>query len=299
MATPKAAAVESRLASTPIAAISGAWKAISNSRKPSARMTPIASGVFAVSADSRSWFSAAGPPRRAAGGRSWRRRSIVTPVSVVEGPLARHSLDQNQAGGAPSRRGDRNDARVGREGGCGGGGLGCRCRHLQGPRRAGSEGGADLAIADPRGIALRHDLDRGHARLQAGQRQCQADQHDQGEATVEEWPAPESLAPGGEAGGAMLAAVGPGERQPVDPRPEFGQHGRQQGQRRGEHEDHRDHDSQRDRAEGRARHQHHRRERDQDGQGRRRGPPCRRCPSSRLLPRRALAAGRRERRGSA
>ena len=44
---------------------SGACSATSRSRKPSASTTPITSGVFAASACSRSWFSAAAPPTSA------------------------------------------------------------------------------------------------------------------------------------------------------------------------------------------------------------------------------------------
>ena len=45
------------------------------------------SGVFAAKALSRSWFSADGPPTRAAAGSSSRRRSIVAPLASVEGPV--------------------------------------------------------------------------------------------------------------------------------------------------------------------------------------------------------------------
>jgi hypothetical protein len=46
LATPNAAPVASRLVSTPTAASSGAWSAISSSRKPSASTTPMTRGVF-------------------------------------------------------------------------------------------------------------------------------------------------------------------------------------------------------------------------------------------------------------
>ena len=67
-AIPKAAPVASRLVTTPIAAASGAWKASSSSRKPRPGRPRSPRGVFAASAASRSWFSAAGPPIRAARG---------------------------------------------------------------------------------------------------------------------------------------------------------------------------------------------------------------------------------------
>jgi hypothetical protein len=64
----------------------------------------------------------------------------------------------------------------------------------------------------------------------------------------------------------MLGRVRPGERRPVDPRAELGQHRGQQGEGRGEDEEDRDHDPERDRAEGRAGDEHHRRQRDDHGQ---------------------------------
>ena len=164
LATPKAAPVESRLARTPMAAISGAWKAISSSRKPSrgSRRSPAASS-----------------PRVRLRGRGSR-------------PPGRRGVRRGQRGPQPVDRCARRRASRGRRSGPlrsgpgrrapGAGGVtaaipgsaparsrcarrfGLRRRHLQRARRAGAEGGADLLVADPRGVALGHDLDRGHAR---------------------------------------------------------------------------------------------------------------------------------------
>ena len=96
-ATPNAAPVASRFVRTPRAAITGARRATSRSRNPSASTTPITSGVFAASACSRSWFSATVPPTRAPAGRSARSRSIVAPTAGLEGSRRRDRLDQGEA----------------------------------------------------------------------------------------------------------------------------------------------------------------------------------------------------------
>ena len=292
----------SRLVSTPIAAIRGAWKAISRSRKPRASMTPIASGAFVVSAASRSWFSAAGPPTRAPAGSSARSRSTVSPRAEVEGPR-RGSLRSGRASppglpapAAPPRsriraqhapRPARGTRRVGEV-------------HLQRARRPGAEGRRHLFVAEAGVVAVRHDLDRRHSGPQPERRSGEQRAAATSAAPPKSSGRRQSRSPQrAKRGRAVVAAVRPGQAQPVDPRAELGQHRRQQGQRRRQHEEDRDHDPERDRAEGGAGDEQDGRERDQHGQRRRRGPPCRRCPSSRRRRRPGRGSGRRGRCGSA
>ncbi len=74
----------SRFVTTPSAAISGAWRATSSSRKPSASTTPITSGVFAASAalevvvlGGRAADQCAGGKGRRAAGRSCRPKPAL------------------------------------------------------------------------------------------------------------------------------------------------------------------------------------------------------------------------------
>ena len=134
---------------------------------------------------------------------------------------------------------------------------------LQGARGAGAERLLHLRVADPRGVLLRHDLDRRHPRLQPEDRQGEEDEHERRRGAVEVGVAPEPLAPAGERGRPVLARVHPLQRERVDPRAELGEHRGEQRQRRREDEEDADHDPEGHRAERGARHEHHRGERDQ------------------------------------
>ena len=245
----------SRLASTPIAAISGAWKATSSSRKPRARTTPITSGVFAASA-------ARGRSSRPPGPRSARRRAARRGAARPSSPSA----------GLEDGDGNRRDQRHPSAPGCAGPTAAMpasarapprprrprrRGDHLEGARRAVSERGLDPLVALARGIALGHDLDRGHPVSRRRTGSASPTSSDEGDAAEQERTAPQPLAPAREPGRAVLAAVDPRKRQPVDAGAELRQHRRQQRQRCRKHEDHRDHDPQRHPAEGGARNQHH------------------------------------------
>ena len=158
----------SRLVRTPSAAISGACRATSRSRKPSASTTPITSGVFAR--------------ERAARGRGSRRRRRRR---------ARRRAAPRGAGRSCGRRPRSRGRRSGSPGssaspprpGCGGvtramPGSCVRRRptaaasprgrdDLERAGGAGAEGLLHLRVADARGVAGRDDLDRRHAGLQA------------------------------------------------------------------------------------------------------------------------------------
>ena len=182
----------------------------------------------------------------------------------ARGVGVRDRLDQREAVGCPAGRARRGRCR-GRAWRRPTTAAASRCGRddLERAGRADAEGLLHLRVADPRAVVGRDDLDRGHPRLQPddGKREQHEDQRRGG--AVEVRVAPEPLAPAGEARGAVLAGVHPAERERVDPRAELREHGGQQRQRRGEHEDDAEHDPERHRAEGRARDEHHRRERDQ------------------------------------
>ena len=177
-------------------------------------------------------------------------------------------LDQRQAAATGLGRQGTGDARISSHRGYR---LVCRCCRgddLEHARRAFSEARLDLLVALPRVIAGRHDVDRWHLRAQREHGDGQGQQRYEREAAEEVRPAPEALAPPGEARRALLAAAHPGKRKAVDPGAELRQHRGQQRQRGRQNEEDRDDDAQGGRAERWARHQHHRRERDQDGESR-------------------------------
>ena len=220
-------------------------------------MTPIASGVFADRAASRSRFSAPAPPRSAG-----RRQLGAQPVDRAgEGGARRPGdgdrFDHLDASGADLGRQRGRDSAVRPQRCLDGTGLPRGRDHLKRARSAGAEGGRHLPVADSGVIAAGHDLDRGHAGSQVEDRQGEQDEGDQGQAAEDERPAPEQLAPAGEAGRAVLTAVRPGQGEPVDLRAELCQHGGEQCQRRRQHEEDGDDDPECHRAKGGAGDEHH------------------------------------------
>ena len=205
------------------------------------------------------------PSRRRAA--SERRRSIAVPSCLEDGSTFGIAWSRTtspdapgcggvtwaMAGSAASRRAH---AR----------GVGGRGDDLERARGAEAEALLDELVALAAGVALGDDLDRRHAGVQRehGDRE-RAEDGDGGDAQRPRMP-PEPLAPGGEAGAAMLAVVDPGQRELVDLGAELAEHGGQQRQRRGQDEDDREHDPDGHRAEGGAVDEHHRGQRDQHGQ---------------------------------
>ena len=227
------------------------------------------SGVLALSAASRSWFSATEPPTSAPCGQACSRsRSMVAPTALSDGSCFGTTWTMT----VPARPGigghHLGDARVGLGGRGDPHGVGLRGDDLQRAGRAFAEGFLHLGVGGAGAVALGHDLDRRHAGLQAEDGDAQRDEEHDGHGAVGDGAAPEALGPGGEARRAVLTRVHPRQRELVHPRAELGQDGRQQGERRREDEDDREHDAERHRPERGRRHEHHRRERDEHGQRR-------------------------------
>ena len=133
-----------------------------------------------------------------------------------------------------------------------------RCDDLERAGRADAEGLLYLGVADARAVGGWDDLDRGHAGLEAEDRQGEQNQDDRGGGAVDVRFAPEAFAPGCEACGAVLAGMHPARRERVHLRAEPAQYHGEQRHRCGEHEGDAEHDPERHRAEGGAGDEHHR-----------------------------------------
>ena len=198
-ATPNAAPTASRLVTTPTAARMGACSATSSSRNPSARTTPMTSGVLALSAASRSWFSATEPPTSAPSGRSLRRRSMVAPTALSDGSC----LGTTWTITLPARPGMAGmtwatpASALAVAATCAASAFGRD--DLQRAGRALAEGVLHLGVGGARAVALGHDLDRRHAGLQPEHGDAQRDEDRDGHGAVGDRPAPQALGPGGEA----------------------------------------------------------------------------------------------------
>ena len=261
-AIPKAAAVDSRLARVPSSAISGAWRATSRSRKPRVRITPMTSGVEESSWFLRSRFSTAAPPTTADAGRSARSRSTVVARAGFDGSTV--GTAWMRAWSVPSVGRDRGhrttDSGVVREDSTGGGCLVLVDDDGEGAGRACAEGPLDLVVADAGAGVLREDLDGRHGGLQADDRGGEGQQDDEGGQPPRQGSLPEAFPPGFERRRAVLTDAHPRQRKLVDLVVELEQDERQQGQRRGQHEDDREHDAAGHRPERRGRDEHHRRQ---------------------------------------
>ena len=207
-----------------------------SSRKPSTSTTPTTSGVRDDSASSRSWFSAAAPPTRLPVGSASRRRSIVSPTAGSDGsawgvawssvrvadlpatatPATPASPRRTRAAAVASSRGTTTWA----------------------PPGASPERLLHEVVAAAGQVALGHDLDRRHARLEPKRGQGEHDEEGGGCSSPRR--------PGG------ARAVQPSARTPVTgarphvptagragrpSRAELREHGRQEREGRGEHED--------------------------------------------------------------
>ena len=176
-ATPNAAPTASRLVTTPTAARIGACSATSSSRKPSARTTPMTSGVLAVSAASRSWFSATEPPTSAPCGEVGAQAVDGGADGLVGRVVLGDDLDH-----ARCRRGRASAGMTWATPGVGLGdggdlrGVGLGGDDLQRAGRALAERVLHLGVGDARAVALGHDLDRRHAGLQPEHGDAQRDE---------------------------------------------------------------------------------------------------------------------------
>ena len=183
------------------------------------------SGVFAASAASRSWFSTAAPPTSAAGGQvgaqpvDGRRRGRGSTGRCVGTAWISTRLPS----AAGSGRHDRGDARVrlasaatrrrasrgGRD-------------DLQGAGGARAEGGAGPGRSRRREASLGGTtLIEGIAVFRPSDGAASASRTTSARPPKTSGPAPEPLAPGGEARRAVLAGVHPGQGELVDPRAEL------------------------------------------------------------------------------
>ena len=198
-ATPNAAPTASRLVTTPTAAMIGARRATSSSRKPSARTTPMTSGVFALerglqvvvlgdrAADERGRGKvgaeavdggADGPVGRVVGGDDLDHHVAAVPViagmtcATPGSALATAATRAASAAGATT----------------------CSAPGAPAPKASWT-----WRVGDARAVAGGHDLDGGHAGLQAQHGDGERDEDDDGERAEGDRAAPQALAPGREA----------------------------------------------------------------------------------------------------
>ena len=224
----------------PSSAISGARSATSRSRNPSARTTPTTSGVDSSSWVLRSRFSRAAPPTCAESGRSARTRSTVSASAGSEGSTVGTAWISTRsaavAGGL--RRHHRGDAGVVGQHGGGGVRVGLVDHDLQRARGALAEGLLHAVVADPCRRLLGQHLDRGHRGLQTDDAARRAPAARRARPARRRPDAARAARPTRRTAAERCSPdVHPRQRELVDPQVELGQHDRQQGQRRGQHEE--------------------------------------------------------------
>ena len=268
--TPNAAPSRAGWSARRASAISGACSATRRSRKPRPRTTRKTGSVFAASADSRSWFSAAAPPTSAPAGSAARSRSMVAPTA---GSTGRRSGPPGRAR-APSRPRAAAGATARSPGSR-------RARPARGPRRRprettcsvpgapGPKASCTCVVADSRAVARRDDLDRRHAGVEPEDGHGEQEQDGERGHAVERAAGARAARPSAAKRGDRCSPAWTHGSASLSTRsPSHASTAGSSVSVASEDERDREHDPERHRAERRARHEHHRGQRDQDGHAR-------------------------------
>ena len=166
---------------------------------------------------------------------------------------------------APLGRRHRRNARALLKRGAHASGLVRRSHHLQFGGRPRSKGVLKSLVTRSRAGVSGQDADRRHGRAQAKPHEGECDEHGERRSADHQRAAPQQPSPARERLAAVLHGARPRQREAVDAGSEARQQRRQQSERRGQHEAHREQDPESARAERLARHDHHGGQRGQHG----------------------------------